>query len=317
MKKGIFFVFFSLLLCNANSQTQVTYYDNNWKKCEATQARFYSELTKTDSGYLAMDYFIQERQLQMKGLYSDAVATIKNGQFLYFYNNGILKTNKKYVQNKLEGLALGFDKKGELNEYTIYKNNEIDTQYTWHDNGNMKDSIVKNIDNSTTEVIWFENGNLSSAGKFLNKATKINVWNFYHHNGQLSAKESYENGKIIKAIYYDENGLLQKENLKDSEAKFKEKNSEKQWENYLMKNLTFPTDYEITNRDNVLVEITFAINEKGEVIEEKVETSFHPVFNQIALDIIKKSSKWFSPMINHNRKLKSYHIQAVKFRQKY
>jgi hypothetical protein len=54
-----------LVFCTqAAAQRTELYSDYNWKPCEPLEARFYSTIQKTDSGWLRNDYFISELKPQ-------------------------------------------------------------------------------------------------------------------------------------------------------------------------------------------------------------------------------------------------------------
>ena len=95
MKYKLIFIFLVTSLYT-QSQTVEKYFDFLWKPCNASDARFYSTITKTDSGYIRKDYFIREKSLQMLGKYNDADCKIPNGHFRYFHSNRILQLENKY-----------------------------------------------------------------------------------------------------------------------------------------------------------------------------------------------------------------------------
>jgi len=61
------------------SQKTETYYDYFWKPCSAENARYFSLVEKTDSGWFRKDYFLSSRTLQMQGLYEDENCKTSNG----------------------------------------------------------------------------------------------------------------------------------------------------------------------------------------------------------------------------------------------
>ncbi len=56
------------------------------------------------------------------------------------------------------------------------------------------------------------------------------------------------------------------------------------------------------------------IDEDGNMTNVEVNTPFHPDFDKIAVNALRKSPKW-APAIFHNRRVKYHMRQAVTFQQ--
>jgi hypothetical protein len=250
----------------------------------------------------------------MSGKYSDKESKIHNGYFYYFHPNGVLDAFGKYVNGKKDGLWLHYYPNGMSLDSCVYSNgNIIGTSLSWHLNGYLKDSTVINEDGKGVEVTWFDNGNLASAG-FLVKNTKpYGTWKYYHKNGQLSSKETYQNEVLINKSYFNEDGEAVADTTnRDREATFP--GGIKAWQKYLLKQAYFPERFQIVNADKAIVVVSFAVNEDGKVEEIEVSTPFYPEFDKIAKNAIIKSPDWL-PSINHNRKVKFRMQQPITFSQ--
>ena len=120
--------------------------------------------------------------------------------------------------------------------------------------------------------------------------------------------------QLISKQYHDEEGVPQKSaTYKENEAQFQ--GGDSKWINYLSKNLYFPPQWQITGAEEVIVTIDFAVDEEGNVVDVWVSAPFHPDFDKIAVDLIRKSPKW-KPQVSHNRKIKVYRRQPVAFAQR-
>lgn len=171
-------------------------------------------------------------------------------------------------------------------------------------------STVWNAGNGI-QVSWFDDGAPSLSGRFAPGAKKHGPWVYYHKNGLVSCREKYENGQLVEKQYFDEQGLvLQDTTSTDRKATFK--GGVEEWQRYLQRNLTFPRDYKIVNGDKAVVVVQGIIDESGKVQEVEVTTPFHPSFDRIALDVLRKSPNWI-PAVKHNRKVKYYIKQPVTF----
>lgn len=77
--KNILLLLTTLCCITASAQKIERFYDALWKPCPDKQARFYSRIIQTDSGWSRHDYFVRTAMLQMSGLYEDSSTKILNG----------------------------------------------------------------------------------------------------------------------------------------------------------------------------------------------------------------------------------------------
>ncbi|MEJ7586155.1 MAG: hypothetical protein WKI04_01210 [Ferruginibacter sp.] len=141
------------------------FYSYDWKECEPNEARFYSAIYKTDSGYVKKDYFIHEKLLQMSGKYLDKETNVHDGYFYYFHPGGGLDAYGKYSHGKKDGLWVHYYTSGMLRDSIVYSEGHIlGTSLAWHSNGYLQDSGFVNKEGKGLKLSWFDNGNISSAG---------------------------------------------------------------------------------------------------------------------------------------------------------
>ncbi len=309
------FLPFTLLIISITSDAQKIekYYNYQWKECPPAEARFASLITKTDSGWLRLDYFLGTKKLQMSGLYEDSATRSANGVSYFYYSNGMTESTGKNVHNKKEGLWLNFYRDGSLRDSTVYENGTpAGTSIGWHQNGYPSDSVVYNKDGSSVEVNWFDNGVPASAGrKMLEKNN--GAWQFFHKNGQLAATEVFDNGKLLSRKYYDENGIEEADTTsKNREARFP--GGQAGWKKFILKHIYFPDQYRLVNADAVTVVVTATIDEDGNVTDPFVEVPFNKAFDDIAIAIFRKSPKWI-PAIRYNRTVQQRVGQPITFSQ--
>jgi len=305
---SIFSAFFS------TAQKIERYYDYSWKECQPNEARFYSMIEKTDSGWHRDDYFIYEKKVQMDGTYADTACKTANGRFYYFHSNGVCLSTGKFVNGKKEGLWQSYHLNGMMSDSTFFVNDHpLGIRMSWFEDGSQKDSANWNADGACVQLSWFENGYPQSAGRYIAWGQPIGKWQFFHANGKLSALKTYSSGKIIAKQYFDEQGnQMQDTASKDRSAELP--GGLKAWQNYILKGLYFPSQYKIVNADKAVVVVSFTIDENGNMTKVFVSTPFHPVFDRIAEKVIAKSPKWI-PAIQHNHKATYSTSQPVFFAQ--
>ena len=307
-------LFFLTFCTSASAQKIEKYYDYNWKETDVANARFYSFIQPTDSGWFRGDYYINKKKAQMVGLYKDEQCKIPNGTFYYFYENGNLESIDKFIDGKREGICLRYNYNGTIADSGFFKNNiPVGVRLRWYSNGFMSDSSVTNEDGSGVSVSWFDDGKISSAGYLAAGGNARAKWQFFHDNGKLAAIETYDTGKLLDKKYFDDNGNAMTDTTdKTSDPVFP--GGDDSWISFLQKHLYFPDQYTIINNTVVAVVITFTIDQNGNVKDAFINVPFNVTFESIALKAISKSPKW-KPAIEHNRFVSSTLKQTVNFSQ--
>lgn len=295
------------------SQTKETYYDFSWKPCVAEDARYVGILEKTDSGWLRKDFYVTSSSLQMQALYEDEACKMQNGFYFYFFASGNLSRMGRRIHGNQEGLCISYHSNGMMADSALFHDGRVvDKRIQWHRNGYMSDSITRLNDSTEVEIGWFDDGTLAYAGYLVNGKPN-GKWKYYHHNGQVSAMETYETGKRMSAEYFDESGSPQRDTSNvNKEADFKDGTGG--WKKYLSKHLYWPPNLQFSKSAAVTVGVDFTVDEDGKVIDAEVSLPLHPDFDKIALDIVKKSPPWI-PATAHNRKVKAYRRQPITFEQ--
>lgn len=310
----IFKLLFILLIpVTVLSQKKEVYYSYDWKECPPENARYYSVIEKTDSGWYRKDYYVASKTLQMEALFEDEDCKVTNGSCKYYFANGYPSLIGKEIHGKQEGICLSFYDNGMLSDSALFHDGKIvDKRFKWHPNGVMADSINRINDSTEVDVQWFDDGSLAAAGHLRN-GKQAGKWQYFYRNSKLSSLEEYAAGKLKSATYYDESGQIQTDtSAVNREADFKGGISA--WKKYLEKNIYWPPNLNFTTPGSITVMIDFTIDENGKVTDPKVSLPFYPDFDKIALTIIKKSPDWM-PRIAHNRKVKAYRRQPITFAQ--
>ncbi len=295
-----------------NAQDTKKFYNRQWKECQPNEARFLSITTKTDSGYYRKDYYIREKRLQMAGLYADSLCKIRNGFFAYYHSNGVPAHLERFRQNRKEGVAKSYYRNSYMADSAVYHDGKIvGVKLSWHENGYSRDSISLQEDESGVSASWFDNGMPSSAGRFSKDIKQNGKWVYYHKNGQVSSIEIYDQSKLVDKQYFDEQGELMKDTTNnDRMAQFK--GGIEGFVHYIKRNVRFPSQYRIVNGKRALVEVSFTINEEGNIENVYTISSLAEPFDKEVESAILKSPKW-EPARNHNRTIKQKYTMPVFF----
>jgi uncharacterized protein len=179
-------LFFFLMLIPGYAQDTIRgFFDKEWKEVpDANKATYYRKaFLDNNKVWVANDYYISGK-IQMTGTFKSKRLDIKQGHFVYYYENGQKKSEGKYLNNKAE------------DEWNL-----------WYENGQIK-SRGKFIDDRFVGEwnYWFENGYKKSHGMMVNDQ-RDGEWDFWNDRGILETKEYYKNGILTHAEAYFDNGI--------------------------------------------------------------------------------------------------------------
>jgi antitoxin component YwqK of YwqJK toxin-antitoxin module len=309
--KKLILILFLLASASCFAQTTIKYFDYSWKETDLKTAAFMGEIEKTDSGFLRHDYFLPSHNMQMKGLYKDSACKVQDGYFTYYYANEKISKIGKYKDDEFEGLWLSYNHTGVLSDSTFYKKGKpVGISKGWYENGVLSNSVVYEKDGTQNLNFWFDNGNEFSKGKRI-EDKKVDTWQYFHKNGKIAAIEKYNLDTLKSREYYNEDGVLVKDTTnRDTGAIFK--SGTDKWKKFIIKNLETPRGYESKNKKIITVVISFTIDEEGNVVNPWVYTPYIKIFDNAALDLIKKSPKW-NPAIDHHRRVKAFFSQPISY----
>lgn len=305
MKKLAFAI--SLFACCATTlaQESISYHDWLGRPCFKDKASMIYVLTKTDSSWCKKLYFLPDLQLGSIYNYKDSACQILDGSFWEFHPNGQLKRMGRYKNRESIGVWLVYNQTGALIGQCQYEGGyNYASSLSWHENGIMSDSSQYNPDDSTLVTVgWHADGAPSYAGKWKN-GKAVGKWKFYHPTGHLSAEVWYNDGKRYKRKLYDEDGVAETDTTgKDRNAFYKKGLA--RWVAYIERHINFPAQYQTVNRNSFTINVTFTVDEKGEIKEVFTISPTHPDFNKALLAAMKKAPKW-EPAILNNRKTSCY-----------
>jgi antitoxin component YwqK of YwqJK toxin-antitoxin module len=179
-------VFYDLYMNRTADSSQATYIRKAWK-------------IKDSKLWRVHDYYLKNGNIAMKGVYKSGRLNVKNGYFIYYYENGKKREEGSYRNNYRTGEWKGWFKEG--NDKLIYK----------YETGTLKEVIA-----------YYENGNVKYYGKYLN-GLKNGKWTYWNKDGKLSMQGKYKlnkkNGKWTKYFsddtltVYFKNGNIQANKL--------------------------------------------------------------------------------------------------------
>ncbi|GLU51757.1 hypothetical protein Dfri01_12180 [Dyadobacter frigoris] len=131
------------MACFGQTDTIKLFYDKNWKIIRNPLEAEYSRVAfENDNGYWEVKDYFKSKKIQMEGFYLDKKLTKMQGPFVWYYENGQVKTKSQYHNNDqidehYEYYESGeldtfrkFDNSGELVEQHLYKKDGSESNFT-------------------------------------------------------------------------------------------------------------------------------------------------------------------------------------------
>ncbi|MDC0977647.1 PEGA domain-containing protein [bacterium] len=135
----------------------------------------------------------------------------QNGKYQSYYKSGALFSKGKFLNDKAHGQVLDYYENGKIKTRGQHVNGIITKQSTYYEDSSLYWVMEKfKNQNLYKETIYYPNGNKKSLynSKFNNKNEKI-MHGFclsYYDTGELYSKEYYKNGKKTTEVIYNKNG---------------------------------------------------------------------------------------------------------------
>jgi len=128
---------------------------------------------------------------------------------------------------------------------------------------------------------------------------QIGNWYYYHRNGKISGKEVYEDGLLVDAEYFNEDGSK----LTDITAAVREKPSFPggvvEMDKFVQKVIELPEEV-IKNKITGKMAVGFIVEPDGSLSNPKIELSLNRALDEAAFKVLDQMPKWI-PAKSHNR----------------
>lgn len=265
--------------------------------------RYIENLFYTDSGRIAR---IAE--------YSDKELKVKNGLYLTFHGNGMMKDSGYYVNNKKQGVHAGWYEDGEQYYMKKFKDDiPVDTCYTFMNDGQLASvSITDSLGNGLYQQ-YRSGGKVLLIGRLLG-GNRNGIWQLKREDGSKRMEINYLKDSIIQTICYDADGFTRLSGDCVFEKPAAYPGGNEKWVIFLEKNLRYP-EYAIDKNIEGRVFVKFLVDKEGNASDFEIISSPDKSLSIEVLRLMKKSGKW-EPAIQYNQKVTYRHIQGITFRLK-
>lgn len=167
---------------------------------------------------------------------------LKQGRWKLFYDNGALREEGSFRNDKKDGFFKTYDRKGNLLELRKFVDGEevmdapeiakLEVVTEYYETGiiskvtTFKNGIAEGVsreydeDGSIERAVIYAGGNVIAEGIMDEEGNKEGSWEEYYVNGSLRAKGSYLNNmKTGEWVYFHENGVLEQQGTYNEEGK--------------------------------------------------------------------------------------------------
>lgn len=138
---------------------------------------------------------------------------------------------------------------------------------------------------------------------------QIGNWYYYHRNGKLSGKEFYEDGLLVDAEYFNEDGSK----LTDITAAIREKPSFPggvvEMDKFVQKVIELPEEV-IKNKITGKMAVGFFVEPDGSLTNPRIELSLNRALDEAAFKVLDQMPKWI-PAKSHNRLIRTKYTMPI------
>lgn len=266
----------------------------------------------TDSTWHVKQYHESNKALSYETIYLDDSCKIPHGDYLAYYYNGQLRVAGRYANGKRTGLWKAYNYEGRLVDSSRYKNNGTPYYkcYRWYDNGQLSEFMDMDMEGmgSGYETAYYPDGKRMHFGKYSYGMTKDSIWTYYYNNENTCLVETYDSGKLTKAICYDMAG-----NEKTCDTAFKSPEPIDNINSMLYTDNILPEAAQKDGiKDAVTVFLSFLIDMDGSIKRPQIIIGSHPSINEKALELIANMKPW-KPTQYKGKPITLNYVLPIKF----
>lgn len=272
-------------------------------------ATYFRQAYKDGDVWCVKDFYLSTGTIQMKGYFSEYKNddfSIENGMFYYYHPNGKLEGKERCLNGKREGVSKWYDSTGRITDSAYFKKGmPSGIAFKWAD-GILIGRAVYNDTGSGAgeEWVYYKNGVLSDYWKFCEGYLMDSVSLHYYPNGNLSCKEYFERGKLLKYACYNTDGDLVGFNCPPTKPEPLDKKDFRKAIRDMKDRIRYGAPPEIVDmiknkqiRGVILLQICIDIKGKANIIILK---GLHPKLDKYIYDVLQELPR-FTPARNYNR----------------
>lgn len=291
MKKTFFIVliFIPFFLFSQNATDKIVYFDSIWKDASKENYKYYR---------IIKDYYIEKDLYEIKDYYKSGVLQMqgssktndgnsREGQFIFYYENGKRKTVENYVKSRSQGKFMEWYENG---------NPKLDGEYYQSEKGFNSDFKMFQYWNSKNEHLvvdgngdYIENDSLKSVQGKIKNGFRDGVWTGINNKLKYKYTDLYKNGEFISGKSIDSTGTAHEYKVLDSRPMPKKGIND--FYKYVGRNFT-KTKAAIQNKITGKLFVTFIVDKDGKIVEPKIIKSLGYGLDEEAIRVITGYENW-------------------------
>lgn len=286
-----FFIFFiistKLFSQTAIPASKITYLDSSW--VESTEdnykyIRIIEDYFSDKKAYVLKEYY-KSKVLKTIGTSTDKDVIKREGQFVYYYDNGNKKSTVNYQNNKKTGKEFNWYENGNIKsefEYFTTKEDETDYKLNNYWNAQKEQQVISG------------NGDLDYKDEYIEEAGKVKnglrdgIWKGKFLKSKYSFTENHANGKLVSGITVDSLNIEHPYTI--AEQRPVPKKGIKSFYSYIGKSIYIPV--EARNKAYGKIYMTFIVDKDGSLVEPKILKGVGYGIDEIAMKAIKNAKSW-------------------------
>lgn len=278
-----------LSISQVTANIKTIYLDSLWLETKEGDHKYYRVIkeyyTKNQDLYPIQDFY-KSGVLKMEGMSKKKDGNSKEGEFIFYYENGAKKSVCNYTKNLLNGKELQWHENGKMKQEGEYsadekkRESEYKVNQFWDNNGVQKVTDGNGDYEEVDEKIY-------GAGKVKN-GFKDGEWKGYDKKIGYTYSETYENQKLVSGISIDKDKVSHTYKVVD--LKPSPKDGIMDFYKHVAKNFKIPEVEGLSGK----IYLKFVVDTNGNIIDPKVIRGIGYGTDEEALRVL-ASYKNFAP----------------------
>ncbi len=269
---------------------KLVYLDSTWNETTKKKHKFYRIIRDyyLDKDLYKINDYYKSGVLQMEGTSSTKEGNSKDGEFIFYYENGNKQKSTTYVSKKLLGKTTMWYENGNIKEEGEFKdiNKENGKNYKlnqyWDENNNHLIVDGNGFYSFRNKMDFQETGNYKDG-------FKDGIWEGKSHKENTSYSEKYENGKFISGKRTFADGTIKE--YFEIETKPYPKRGFKDFYSFIAKNFNQPKE-SFKNKISGKIYIKFVVDIDGKIVEPEIIKGIDYLLDDEAIRVLLEYGDW-------------------------
>lgn len=143
----------------AQHKRDTIYMNEDWEVTKSRDSAKYYRIIREDKNlYFVTDYFLKSDSVQMTGAFKDYAQKVKEGEFVYYSEQGLVTIRANHKNGKFHGLYSKYYPTGELYYTENYENDIAQEFIVYYPSGAVRRKEVYSAGKVKFKACYLENG---------------------------------------------------------------------------------------------------------------------------------------------------------------